>query len=107
MRRASRSPSNRTHSAGSYAIGLYPDGTASAPAVVNVIILREGVASWSSGSSGTLVIDPGGRSGTLRVDLGFASWRRLPSIDASPPPTTDLPALHLQGTWLYPAENFT
>ncbi|MDP9245883.1 MAG: hypothetical protein M3O64_04445 [Chloroflexota bacterium] len=63
---------------------------------------RDGRHAWSSGS-GTLVIDPGGRSGTLKVDLPFAGWRRLPSIDASPAPTTTLPALHLEGPWVCPA----
>ena len=93
---------HRTQAAGSYAVGSYPDGTAAAPAALNVIVLREGIASWSSGS-GTLVVDPGGRSGTLAADLPFAGWRRLPYRDASPPPTTILPALHLQGSWVCPS----
>jgi hypothetical protein len=94
---------HRTQAPGSYAVGPYPDGTAAAPAVVNVLILRDGqgFASWNSGG-GSLVIDPGGRSGTLTADLGFAGWRRQ-SVNASPPPTTTLPALHVQGSWICPA----
>jgi hypothetical protein len=94
---------HRSQAAGGYSIGPYPDGTATAPAAVNVVILREGIASWSSGSTGTLVVDPGGRSGTLTADLPFAGWRRTPARDAPDPPTTVLPALHLQGSWVCPA----
>lgn len=92
---------HRTAAPGSYAIGPYPDGTATAPAVVNVLVFRAGIASWNA-TAGTLVIDPGGRSGTLSTDLGFAGWRRLPSRGASPPPTTGLSAIHLEGTWVCP-----
>jgi hypothetical protein len=93
---------HRTQAAGSYQVGPYPDGTATAPAAINVVILRAGIASWSSGT-GMLVVDPGGRSGTLAADLPFAGWRRIPARDAPDPPTTVLPALHLQGEWVCPA----
>lgn len=94
---------HRTQAAGSYAVAAYPDGAASAPAAVNVLIYREeGFAAWSSGT-GTLVIDSGGRSGTLSAELPFAGWRRRPAIDAPPPPPTTLPALRLQGSWVCPA----
>lgn len=92
---------HRTAAPGSYAIGPYPDGTANAPAVVNVLVFRAGIASWNA-TGGTLVIDPGGRSGTLNADLAFAGWRRLPFANASPPPTTSLPAIHVQGPWVCP-----
>jgi hypothetical protein len=81
-------------------IGPYPDGTATAPAAMNVIVLRDAFATWNSGSSGMLVIDVGGRSGTLSVDLSFAGWQRS---EFGPLPTTVLPTLHLEGSWLCPA----
>jgi hypothetical protein len=90
-----------TQQPGTFTIGPYPDGSPSAPAVVNVVLLRDAFGVWNSGT-GRLVVDPGGRSGTLDAELPFNGWAKFPTIDASPPPTTALPALHVSGTWLCP-----
>lgn len=92
-----------TNQPGTFTIGPYPDGSPSAPAVVNIHLLRSGFALWNSGT-GQLVIDPGGRSGTVVADLPFVGWARLPDSDAPDPPSTPLAALHLSGTWLCPPE---
>ena len=95
---------HRTGAAGTYAIGDYPDGSKDAPAAVNVLLFRvgpgEGFATWNSGS-GNLVVDPGGRSGSLTASLGFVGWRTLPQKPNSPLPTA-LPGLQVSGTWVCP-----
>ena len=89
-----------TQQPGTFVIGAYPDGSAAAPAVVNVLLFRVAFAAWNSGT-GQLVIDPGGRSGTITADLPFTAWSKHGVADP-PPPSTALPALHLFGTWLCP-----
>ena len=95
----------RTRSTGAFALGDCPDASTDAPAAINAVRCRigpgEGFAIWNSGS-GTLVIDAGGRSGSVTATLPFVGWRKLPQQASSPAPTGSLGELQLAGTWVCP-----
>lgn len=73
---------------GTFTVGAYPAGSATAPAIASVVreITARNIVSWISGS-GSLVIDIGARSGKLDLHLSSASG---------------LGELGLSGTWLCP-----
>jgi hypothetical protein len=78
---------------GTFAVGGYPSGSATAPAIASVVreITVRDSKTWTSGS-GSLVIDAGAKSGTL--DL------RLNSTGA-------LAGLNVSGAWVCPEGSLT
>jgi hypothetical protein len=61
---------HRYGKSGTFSVGTFPDGTTRAPAVASVVreFSPRNIVSWISGS-GSVVVDPGKRSGTLELHL--------------------------------------